>query len=173
MEITDRTFVAIDYKLTLDSGETIDQTTDGNTFGFIVGTGQVIKGLEDAIRGKKQGEQMNITIEPKDGYGEARADLVREIPRTNFPPDMEIQPGMPFQAQSPHGPVQFTVKAVNDETVTADFNHPLAGERLHFDITIQEVREPSLTEMSAMNAGGACDCDSNSSGTCGTCGGCG
>ena len=173
MEITDRTFVAIDYKLTLDSGETIDQTTEGNTFGFIVGTGQVIKGLEDAIRGKKQGEQMNITIEPKDGYGEARADLVREIPRTNFPPDMEIEPGMPFQAQSPHGPVQFTVKAVSDETVTADFNHPLAGERLHFDITIQEVREPSLTEMSAMNAGGACDCDSNSSGTCGTCGGCG
>ena len=173
MEITDRTYVAIDYTLTLDSGETVDQTTDGNPFGFIVGSGQVIKGLDDAIRGKKQGEKMNLTIEPKDGYGETRADLVREIPRTNFPQEMEIEAGMPFQAQSPHGPVQFTVKAVNNETVTADFNHPLAGEKLHFDVTIQEVREPSIAEMAAMNTGGACDCESNTQGTCGTCGGCG
>ena len=173
MEITDRTYVAIDYTLTLDSGETVDQTTEGNSFGFIVGSGQVIKGLDDALRGKKQGEKMNLTIEPKDGYGEARADLVREIPRTNFPKDMEIEAGMPFQAQSPQGPVQFTVKAVNNETVTADFNHPLAGEKLHFDVTIQEVREPSAEEMSAMNAAGACDCESNTQGTCGTCGGCG
>jgi len=132
--------------------------------------GQVIKGLEDGIRGRKAGDKLSLTISPEDAYGEARDDLVREIPRSNFPEGMDIQPGMPFEAQSPHGPVRFTVKEVRDDVVIADFNHPLAGETLHFDIKILEVREPSFAEMSAM--GSSCGCDTEPQGGCGTCGGC-
>ncbi len=170
MEINDRTFVTIDYTLRLDSGETIDQTTPGNPFGFVFGAGQVIKGLEDGIKGKKAGDSLSLTIEPKDAYGEMRQDLIREIPKANFPEGMELKPGMPFEAQSPHGPVRFTIKEVKDDVVMADFNHPLAGERLHFDIKILEVREPSFAELASL--GGACGCDTEPTGGCGTCGGC-
>ena len=170
MEINDKSYVTIDYTLKLDSGETIDQTTPEQPFGFLFGSGQVIKGLEDGIKGKKAGDSVSLTIKPEDAYGEARADLVREIPRSNFPEGMEIEPGMPFEAQSPHGPVRFTVKEVKDDVVMADFNHPLAGETLHFDIKILEVREPSFAEMSAM--AGSCGCDTDPQGGCGTCGGC-
>jgi len=169
MEIKDRTYVSINYKLTLDSGETVDETTD-SPFGFICGAGMVIPGLEEGIKGKKEGDNVQLTIEPADAYGEFRDDLVKEIPRSNFPPDIQIEPGMPFEAQSPHGPVRFTVKEVTDEVVKADFNHPLAGERLHFDITIKEVREPSVQEMSQIfGGGGACNCTPTSG--CDSCGG--
>ena len=66
MEINDRTYVSIDYTLKLDSGETVDQTTPENPFGFVFGAGQVIKGLEDGIRGKKAGDELSLTISPQE-----------------------------------------------------------------------------------------------------------
>jgi FKBP-type peptidyl-prolyl cis-trans isomerase SlyD len=162
------------YTLTNDAGETLDQAGEDRPFGFIFGAGQVIPGLEKGIAGMEKGQSAKITIAPADAYGERNEDMVRPIPRVQFPADVELKPGMPFEAQSPHGPMRFVIKEVTDDTVYADFNHPLAGETLHFDLSILDLREPTAAELAACS----CGCDS-SSGSCSTsscgssCGGCG
>ncbi len=157
-------FVAIDYVLTLDSGEVIDKSEPGKPLGFIFGKGQIISGLERALEGMEAGEKTHVTIEPEDAYGMPREDLFREIPVSNFPKGMNLEPGMGFEVRSSQGPLFFRIHEINDDVVVADFNHPLAGQRLHFDVTVVEVREPTLEEYSAL-FGGCAPSD------CSTCGG--
>lgn len=166
MKIQDRTYVGIEYALTLDSGEIVDRSEEGDALGFIVGSGQIISGLEKALQGMETGQKAQVTVEPEEGYGEPNPALYRDIPRDNFPEDLDIQPGMGFEAKGPHGPVQFRVKSADGETVVADFNHPLAGQRLHFDVEVVEVREPRAEELSELMQSSGCD-----TGACGSCGG--
>jgi FKBP-type peptidyl-prolyl cis-trans isomerase SlyD len=141
MRIQDNSYVAIDYILSLDSGEVVDRSTPGEPFCFVVGFGQVIPGLERGLQDMEQGQSAKITVEAKDGYGERRDDLFREIPRNQFPSGTEIEPHMVFQVSGPQGVATFRVDSVSDAAVVADFNHPLAGERLHFQVTVKEIRE--------------------------------
>lgn len=166
MKVEDRKYVGIEYSLTLDSGEEVDRSGPGEPLGFIFGAGQIISGLEEGIRGMEPGQQAKITVEAEKGYGLPREELHREIPRANFPEDLEIETGMSFEAKGPHGPVQFRVKSTGDDTVIADFNHPLAGERLHFDINVVEVREPRAEELASLASDQGC-----SPSECGSCGG--
>ncbi|NDY42985.1 peptidylprolyl isomerase [Dissulfurirhabdus thermomarina] len=169
MKIADRTYVAIDYTLALDSGEVIDRSEPGSPLGFITGVGQIIPGLERQLMGMEAGQNAQITVEAAEAYGERNEALYREIPRQQFPSDIEVQAGMNFETMGPSGPIRFTVRSVTDEMVVADFNHPLAGERLHFDITVSEVREPSEAEMAALAGLGGCAsgaCDSGCGGGC-------
>lgn len=147
MQVDEKTYVAIDYKLTIDSGEEIDQSPEGQPLGFIVGTGQIIPGLEKGLMGKSTGENLQVTVDPDDAYGQPREDLVQELPKSQFPDDVEIKPGMTFQAQGPNGPLMINVIEVQDENVKVDLNHPLAGKTLNFDVTINEVRQPTEDEM--------------------------
>ena len=165
MKIAENLFVAIEYCLSLDSGEEVDRSRSGNPLSFIAGTGQIIPGLEKELMGMKAGDSANITVEPDDAYGPAREDLMHEIPRSQFPVEADINPGTKFQAQSPNGPIVIVVKTVEDDTVTVDLNHPLAGQRLHFDVKIVEVREPNAQELAS--AAGGCSCGTESPGNCG------
>lgn len=167
MKIQDKSHVTIEYTLSLDSGEVVDKSEPDQPFSFVCGLGQIIPGLERALIGMEEGQSAKVTVEAEDGYGVPREDLYREIPKANFPPDIEIKPGMGFEASGPQGPVRFRVKSVEGDVVVADFNHPLAGERLHFDIKVTGVRELSNAEIAAMGVG----CSPTSCGTCG--GGCG
>ncbi len=170
MTITPRQYVAIDYTLSLDSGEVVDRSEPGDPLGFVTGSGQIISGLERALMGMESGQAAKITVEPEEAYGLPREDLFREIPRENFPEDLQLEPGMGFEAKGPHGPVTFRIQSVKDDAVMADFNHPLAGQRLHFDVTVAEVREPRAEELaSLMQTSSGCAPDDCSS--CG--GGCG
>ena len=169
MKIADRTYVTIDYTLTLDTGEVADKSEAGAPLGFIHGTGQIISGLEKALVGMEVGEAAKITVEPVDGYGETREELLRDLPRDNFPDDLKLEPGMGFEAKGPHGPVTFRVQELQEDTVVADFNHPLAGQRLHFDVSVTEVREPTAEELSALMS--QSDCSPSACSSCG--GGCG
>ncbi len=178
MNIDEKSYVGIDYTLKLESGEEIDSSQEGQPFGFITGTGQVIPGLEKALLGKTTGYESKIVIDPDDGYGQVNDQLVQEIPKTQFPEDEAIEPGMTFHAQGPHGPVMLRVKTINDDdTVTVDLNHPLAGEQLHFDVKVVEVREPSVEELKQlemMAAGGCgCGCEVEDKDNCGSGCGCG
>ncbi len=168
MKIQDKTHVTIEYTLTLDSGELVDQSDPGQPFSFVIGIGQIIPGLEKALIGMEEGQSAQITVEAEDAYGTPREELFREIPRENFPQDIEIKPGMGFEAQGPQGPVRFRVKSLDDKTVVADFNHPLAGERLHFQVKVTGVRPLTDAEMAAISAGA---CTPSGCSTCG--GGCG
>ncbi len=161
MKIADKTFVAMDYCLKLDSGEEADSSQEGQPLTFITGTGQIIPGLDNALTGMSTGDSATITVEAEDAYGPVQEELMQTVPRSQFPPDQDVQPGMAFQAQGPQGPFMIIVKAVEDDNVTVDLNHPMAGQRLHFDVKIVEVRDPSQEELDAlanMGGGGGCGC---------------
>lgn len=153
MKIIPNLFVAIDYNLSLDSGEVIDSSEPGRPLGFIFGRGQILPGLERALEGKEPGERVKVTVEPEDAYGMPSPDLFREIPIENFPKGMRLEEGMSFEIRTAQGPMMFRIHEIQENSVVADFNHPLAGERLHFDVTVVEVREPSVEEFAALLGG--------------------
>jgi len=173
MNIADKLYVAFDYKLALDSGEEIDRSSEGKPLGFITGSDQIIPGLEKAMMGMTIGDSSKISVEPEDAYGQAKPELFQDVPRNQFPADIEPKPGMTFQAQGPQGPIAINIKEIKDEnTVVIDLNHPLAGKKLHFDINIVEVREPTAEELSALSSGCNCSCSAEEQADCGTKGGC-
>jgi len=164
MEIAEKNYVAIDYTLTLESGREIDKSPEGQPLGFITGFGQVIPGLEKALMGRTAGENAQLVIEPDEAYGPVRDDLFQEIPKSQFPSDIELKQGMNFEAQSPRGPMMITISKINDDdTVSVDLNHPMAGKQLHFDVNVVEVREPTPEELQQLQpqAGGGCACGSD------------
>jgi len=162
MRATKNLYVSIDYILSLDSGEIIDRSEPERPLGFIFGNGQIISGLEKALEGKEPGERIQVVVEPEDAYGMPLNDLFREIPIQNFPKGLKLEPGMSFEVRSAQGPMMFRIHEIFGDTVVADFNHPLAGERLHFDVTVVDVREPSPEEFATLFGG----CSPQGCGTC-------
>lgn len=146
MKIANGTVVGIDYTLHLGDGEIVDRS-EGEPLAYIHGEGQIVPGLEQALAGLDVGDQRQVVVEPADGYGEHDARGVQEVSREAFPEDFDPKVGMQLVAEAPSGePVQFIVKEVRSDTVLVDFNHPLAGRTLHFDITVREVREATEEE---------------------------
>ena len=101
----------------------------------------LIPGLEKHLEGMKAGESKEVVVEAEEGYGQPIAELVRSVPRDQFQPDMEIEAGQTYASQTNQGVIRFTVKSVDDDQVTIDLNHPLAGQRLHFEVSVSEVRD--------------------------------
>ncbi len=149
MKIQPDTMVAIEYTLKLDSGDVVDRSDAGNPLEFVFGRGQIVPGLENRLAGMEQGQHAAVTLEAAEGYGEVNEELWNDLPRTEFPADVEIQAGMVFNAETPHGPIRFRVREVAGDVVVADFNHPLAGQRLHFDVTIASVRAATPDEIAS------------------------
>jgi len=171
MTIADKMYVAIDYTLTLESGQEIDKSPADQPLGFITGTGQIIPGLEKELMGKAAGDNAKIVVEPENAYGPVKDDLFQDIPTSQFPGDVEVKPGMAFEAQGPQGPFMITVAKVNDnETITVDLNHPMAGKQLHFDVSVVEVREPTSEELAqaAASFSSGCGCGSDDANACGS-----
>jgi FKBP-type peptidyl-prolyl cis-trans isomerase SlyD len=159
MKIADKMYVAIEYALSLDSGQEVDRSQEGRPLAFITGASQIIPGLEKALTGMTVGDAADIKVEPEDGYGTVRDDLFQEVPRNQFPTDVEIKEGMSFEAQGPRGPFMIVVSSINDnDTVTVDLNHPMAGQRLHFAVKVVEVREANEEELTKMAGGCGCGC---------------
>lgn len=147
MQITENVVALIEYTLTDDSGEVLDSSVGGEPLGYLHGAGNIIPGLEDALEGKKAGDAFKITIAPADAYGEKNEGLLQEVPREMFQGVDEIEVGMQFHAQTDHGMQVITVAKVDANTVTVDGNHPLAGQTLHFDVKVIEVRAATQEEL--------------------------
>lgn len=159
MNIAENTYVTIDYKLSIDNGQEVDKSPEGQPLGFIAGAGQIIPGLEKELLGKAAGHSARITVTPEDAYGPVQDNLFQEVPKEQFPADTEITVGMTFQAQGPHGPFMVAVSEINDETIIVDLNHPLAGKTLDFDVNIVDVREATAEELAQLSAASAgCGC---------------
>jgi FKBP-type peptidyl-prolyl cis-trans isomerase SlyD len=141
MNPTAQKVYTIEYVLKNDQGEVIDATPESTPFSFIHGTNQVISGLEEAIEGKKEGDDFNITIPPEKGYGTRNENLIQDIPLKELDgiPDLKI--GMMLQAHTPNGVEVYQILSINSETATLDANHPLAGENLHFSIKVKGIRD--------------------------------
>jgi len=140
--------VTINYTLTNNQGEELDSSRgEGREpLAYLEGAQAIIGGLESALNEKNVGDQVKVSVEPAEGYGEINEELVQPVPRTAFEGVESIEPGMQFQAQTPDGPQVVRVMEVNEETVTIDANHPLAGETLHFDVEVLEAREATDEE---------------------------
>jgi len=148
MQISKHKAVAIEYTLTNDSGEVIDSSEGQDPLTYLHGAGNLISGLEQALEGKSAGEELKVTISPEDAYGERIDELVQIVPRDRFEGADELEVGMRFHASSDHGETLVTITEVTDDEVTVDGNHPLAGETLHFEVKVVEVRDASEEEVS-------------------------
>ncbi len=139
MTITQGKTVAITYTLTLENGQVVDSNVDDTPLSYVQGEEQLIFGLEQALEGKKAGETLNISIQPEDGYGLISEDAFIDVPLEHLPPEGR-QAGAMITAVGPQGQeLQGTVTTIKDQAATVDFNHPLAGEVLHFDVAIVSV----------------------------------
>ncbi len=147
MQVASEKVVTFDFTLTGSQGEVIDQS-HGGQFAYLHGSQNIIPGLENALDGKEPGEQINVTLEPADAYGERDERLMQNVPRDAFPEEAELNVGERFQAQGPDGnPIPITVSEVGEEEVTVDANHPLAGETLNFDVKVVDVRDATEQEL--------------------------
>lgn len=139
MKISAGSIVSIHYTLTGDNGEVLDSSREREPLQYEQGAGAIIPGLEQALEGRASGDTLQVTLEPEQAYGEYNQDMVQSVPRTAFNPGDPLEPGMQFRVQSDQGVMMALVKEVGVENVTLDFNHPLAGARLHFDVDVMEV----------------------------------
>lgn len=154
MQAGDKTVVSIHYTLTSDGGETLDSSAGREPLAYLHGAGNIIPGLESALVGKGVGEKLKVSIAPAEAYGLRDDALVQVVPRDAFggAPDLEV--GMQFQARTPDGIRVVTIVDVAGDEITLDGNHPLAGETLHFDVEIVEVRAATDEEMAHGHAHG-------------------
>lgn len=148
MQIAQNSVVSFHYTLTNDAGEVIDSSEGRDPLSYLQGAGNIVPGLEEAMEGRRAGDSFKVDVAPEDGYGTHHEGLVQDVPRAAFQGVDEIEAGMSFQAQTPQGVHSVTVTRVTAETITVDGNHPLAGQTLHFDVQITEVRAASAEELS-------------------------
>ena len=133
--------VAITYTLTLDNGETVDSNIDGEPLCYTQGNDEIVAGLEQALEGRKAGESFQVSIEPENGYGIASEEAQIQVPIQHLPEEAR-ELGAVLTAAGPQGQeLQGVLIDIKDSMVTIDFNHPLAGEMLHFDVTVIQVKE--------------------------------
>jgi len=132
--------VRIHYTGTLEDGSVFDSSEGRDPLEFIVGSGQIIPGLDRAIDGMATGEQKTVTIPATEAYGDYQAEARQDVPRDQIPADIPLDPGTMLNMQTPDGrqiPVQ--VAEVTDTTVTLDANHPLAGKDLTFAVELVSI----------------------------------
>lgn len=146
MQIAQDSVVAFHYTLTNDAGEVLDSSEGREPLTYLHGAGNIIPGLEKELEGRQNGDKLQVAVSPEEGYGETQPSLVQEVPRDAFQGVESVEPGMQFQAQTQGGPLMVTVTNVEGDTVTVDGNHPLAGQKLNFDVEIAEVREATPEE---------------------------
>ena len=147
--IGDGKVVNIHYKLTLGGGDgsVVDSSEGRDPLPYLHGAGNIVAGLEAALAGKSEGAAFDVEVVPADGYGERHDEAVQNVPRDAFPPEAELQAGLQFQATGPDGqPLMGTITSIEGEVVTVDFNHPLAGETLHFSIEVVSIRDATEEE---------------------------
>jgi len=156
MQVNDNCAVSIHYTLTDEEGQQLDSSAGQEPLIYLHGANNIIPGLEKALTGKAEGEQVQVTVQPEEGFGEVNPELVQDVSLDAFQGVDEVQPGMQFGVQGPEGQVQrVTVSEVKDESVTIDGNHPLAGQTLHFDVTVEQIREATDAEIEQGHPGEA------------------
>ncbi len=165
-KVKDGDFVQLHYTGSLEDGTVFDSSADREPLEFQVGAGGIIAGFNDAVIDMEVNGEKDVTLTPDQGYGELRDDLKREFPKDMLG-DNQIEVGQELRFASPRGPVFGKVLAVEPDKFVVDFNHPLAGKTLLFQIKLM-----GITDQPTQQAAGGCSCSSGScdSGSCG--GGC-
>ena len=147
MQIEHKKVVYIHYTVKNDAGELIDSSEGKDPLAYLHGYRNIVVGLEKALEGKTTGDKLETTVSPDEGYGEVQEEMVQQVPREQFQGIDNIEVGMHFEAQTEQGPHLVEVTAIDDQFVTVDGNHPLAGTTLNFSVEVIEVRDATEEEI--------------------------
>ena len=165
-QVKENLMVKLHYKGTLDNGEVFDSSEGREPLEVMAGVGALIPGFDNALIGMKVGEKKTIHVPVDEAYGKSNDQLIQEVPKEHLKGSGEMKEGEVIALRHPQSPQPFhaTVKKIGDTTVTLDFNPPLAGKDLNFDLEILEVREatPEETEMFTPHC---CSCDESGCGS--------
>lgn len=157
MKVAANKVVKMHYSVMDNDKNSIDNSFDGEPLIFIVGTGYLIQGLEDALQGKEAGDTLSVTVPPEQGYGERHDELMQAVPKSMFE-GMEIEVGMQFRASTDDGDQSVMIIDIQEDEVIVDGNNPLAGITLNFDVEILEVRDATPDELAHGHVHGAGGC---------------
>ncbi len=149
LPVADDMVVGLDYVLRFADGEEVDRSEEGEPLYFLQGRRQIIPGLEAELVGMVAGESKKVVVQPADGYGDYDPDDHQTLPLDAFPEDMELEVGMDLFVRDAQSDEQFQVfvKEIQPDSVLLDFNHPLAGKTLHFDVKVVTVRAATEEEL--------------------------
>lgn len=132
--------VEVHYKGSFTDGTTFDSSYDrGETISFTVGAGEMIPGFDNAVTGMKIGQVKSVTLTPDQAYGDHHPEGVQELDKGQFPSDFRFEEGTVIEGEIEQQPVRGIINAVRDSTVIVDFNHPMAGKNLNFEIELVKV----------------------------------
>jgi len=141
MSVSSGKQVSIEYTLRMDDQSVVDTNVGGEPLTYVHGTQQIVSGLEKALEGMQVGESKQVEVPPEESYGIPDASAFREIRKDHVPPEA-MHVGAQIQGRSQSGQVVYArVAQLKDETVILDFNHPLAGKTLYFDVKVLDIRE--------------------------------
>ena len=160
-KVEDGLYVSVEYTGKLDDGETFDTSRGRQPLEFQVGAGQMITGFENAVMGMGLNEKKVFTLNPDEAYGERDEGQMHQFPRADVPEDMQPEVGDCVTLTTPEGNhIQAVVSSVDDENLTFDLNHPLAGKNLTFEIEVVGI---SPTPTQEVGCGSGCECSSGCS----------
>ena len=146
-QVADDVVITLDYTLEVD-GEIIDSSKDEGPIVFLQGYRNIIPGLEKELTGMAVGDKKDVIVAPEDGYGLPDPEEVKDIPLSEFPEEIPIKEGIELQVKDDEGVEMFgRIVSVGEETVKMDFNHPLAGKELHFQVSLVELRAATQEEL--------------------------
>jgi FKBP-type peptidyl-prolyl cis-trans isomerase SlyD len=147
MKIEESKVVVLDFILTDEDGNILEDTKEVGPFAYIQGIGDFIPKIEEILEGKTEGFQSKIIVSPEEGYGEYDEELISEMSKEDFSEFEDIYEGLDFQAETDEGLLEFVIKSIEDDVVLVDGNHPFAGKNLTFDLKVTEVRDASEEEL--------------------------
>ena len=136
--IQDGSTVSIHYTLTID-GNVVDSSVDRDPLTFVQGSGQIIPGLEDALNGRTEGDQVKVEIPPEKGYGPRNPEALRTIPRQALDHLQGLKEGDMVRGQVQDQQFEAMVASMDEQNVTLDLNHPLAGKTLQFEVEVVSI----------------------------------
>lgn len=159
LKVKDGVVVTLDYTLRLDDGEVIDSSVDEGPLEYLHGYGQIIPGLEKAMAGLGVDDHKTVVVPPGEAYGDVDMEAFEIVPRSMFPDDLELEEGLELSLRDVETdePFDATIAEIREKEVMLDFNHPLAGETLHFEIHISAIREATAEELTHGHAHGEDD----------------
>ncbi len=156
MPLKENQVVAINFTLMDKEGKIIEATTKDDPFLFISGNEQILPKLEENIGEMLIGSKRTVVLEPENAYGKFSDSAIQIVNRSEFPEGTELKIGMGYYADTPDGrQMPFTIKSVEGDNVTLDFNHPLAGQTLTFEVELLNLRDATPEELSHGHVHGA------------------
>lgn len=159
LKVEKNKFVSVEYTGTLENGEVFDTSSGRQPLEVKIGAGQLIAGFEKELDGMALNEKKTFTLEAEDAYGLRDETLTQSFPRSGIPPEMNPEVGTTVGLQAPDGQhVPATITKVDDESVTVDLNHPMAGKQLTFEIEVVGINDTPIQPQA--NCGSECDCSS-------------